>query len=404
MMFLSKKHGGMENGMQKYETIWTKKFILFLVMVAFYFLNNYMLNPVLVGYAGSLGGEGAIVGLISGAMSGVALFLTPVVGPLADRFDRKRLTMISFGLLLLANVISLFAPTTEILLAGRIIQGVGFAFASVVLATVVSTMFPNQTIGRAIGVYAAVQALAQVISPTGGILLRDAFGYKAVYVITIVLMTMCLIILLTIRDFGGKLPAREAGRRFSLNSIISVPGIPVALTSVICGFLLQIVTNYVDPFAQYTGHTAGVAFFYTVYALSLLLSRFAFSKAMDRLSLGAFAICCCPVTILAFWLIQVQTQAWVLLLGGVLCAIGLGTLQIVAQVALVKNVSASQKGVANSTYYIAMNLGHFLGGYIGGLWIEGAHAGSMFYYSMLCAVIPIAFALIFRRKYFASPA
>ena len=92
-----------------------------------------------------------------------------------------------------------------------------------------------------------------------------------------------------------------------------------------------------------------------------------------------------------------------MLLGGVLCAVGLGTLQIVAQVALVKNVPFNQKGVANSTYYIAMNLGHFLGGYIGGLWIEGSHADSMFYYSMIYAAIPVVCALVFKRKYFAPP-
>lgn len=75
--------------MREHKTIWTKKFILFLIMVAFYFLNNYMLNPILVGYANSMGGAGTIVGLISGAMSGVALFLTPVAGPFADRFNPK---------------------------------------------------------------------------------------------------------------------------------------------------------------------------------------------------------------------------------------------------------------------------------------------------------------------------
>lgn len=112
--------------MREHKTIWTKKFILFLIMVAFYFLNNYMLNPILVGYANSMGGAGTIVGLISGAMSGVALFLTPVAGPFADRFNRKTLTLISFSLLLIANVISFLAQTTQILLVGRIIQGIGF--------------------------------------------------------------------------------------------------------------------------------------------------------------------------------------------------------------------------------------------------------------------------------------
>ena len=47
--------------------------------------------------------------------------------------------------------------------------------------------------------------------------------------------------------------------------------------------------------------------------------------------------------------------------GVVLCAVGIGSMQTMSQVFLVKNAGADQRGVANSTYYMGMNLGHTLG-------------------------------------------
>ena len=317
--------------------IWTKKFYLFLIITALYFINNYMLNPIIAGYTSFLGGNGAIIGLISGAMSFVALILTPITGPLVDRFNRKLLAVLSFSLLLAANILFYITKNTEILLAARVIQGIGFSFASVVMSTSVSTMFPSKVVGKAISIYASVQALAQAIGPSIGLMVRNKLGYPSTFFLAMLLTIGCLVLTLLAQDFG-KMPEQPKTLRFRFNEIIAVNVLPLAITSVVSGFLLHIIQSYLDPVAELRGQTAGVSLFFTVYACAMLLSRVCLSNLMDRKSIGEFLIVCCPMIAVSFYLIQIQTNALILWLGGILCAVGLGTMQVMSQVSLVKNV------------------------------------------------------------------
>ena len=63
-----------ERFMNQKETIWRGDFLVFLLISLLYYINNYMLNRIIAGYSESLGGSGQMNGLISGAMSAVALF------------------------------------------------------------------------------------------------------------------------------------------------------------------------------------------------------------------------------------------------------------------------------------------------------------------------------------------
>ena len=389
-----------ERFMNQKETIWRGDFLVFLLISLLYYINNYMLNPIIAGYSESLGGSGQMIGLISGAMSAVALFFTPVSGPLADRLDRKKLAVFSFCLLLLANVGYTMAGNVCILFACRVIQGFGFSFSSVILSTVVSTMFDSAYVGKALSIYTMVQAVGQALGPSVGLMARDSLGYRLTFGIDVALMAVCLALILFSRNFGAK-PVRKGPFRISLDSIFLVRLLPVAVTCFVCGLVLHAIQSYLDPFAALTGHTAGVNVFFTVYAGALLVSRAALTRWMDRLSLGTFVLFCVPLTVLGLVTVQFQASWPVLQLGAVLCAVGIGSMQTISQVFLVKNAGADQRGVANSTYYMGMNLGHTLGGYLGGVWIAGSGAQWFFLYFIVFAVLPLLCALAFRRMYFS---
>ena len=61
-----------------------------LVMAAsfFFMFSTMFINPMINGYAKSLGASGAFAGVIVGVMSLVALFLRPLAGHLTDRYSR----------------------------------------------------------------------------------------------------------------------------------------------------------------------------------------------------------------------------------------------------------------------------------------------------------------------------
>ncbi|WP_136689528.1 sugar porter family MFS transporter [Halorhabdus amylolytica] len=87
--------------------------------------------------------EGIVVsGAMAGAATGAALG-----GRLADRIGRRRLIMLSAVVFFLGSFLMAVAPTVEILVAGRLIDGVAIGFASVVGPLYISEIAPPRIRG-----------------------------------------------------------------------------------------------------------------------------------------------------------------------------------------------------------------------------------------------------------------
>lgn len=82
--------------------------------------------------------SGAMVGAIVGAAFG---------GRLADRIGRRRLILLGAVLFFVGSFIMAVAPTVEILILGRLLDGIGIGFASVVGPLYISEMAPAKIRG-----------------------------------------------------------------------------------------------------------------------------------------------------------------------------------------------------------------------------------------------------------------
>ncbi|WP_333603753.1 MFS transporter, partial [Lactobacillus acetotolerans] len=90
--------------MSKKKTIYTKDVILVMAASFFFMFSTMFVNPLINGYAKSLGASSAFAGLIVGIMSIAAMFLRPVAGNMTDKFSKYRLSLIG-GILILIGVI-----------------------------------------------------------------------------------------------------------------------------------------------------------------------------------------------------------------------------------------------------------------------------------------------------------
>lgn len=68
--------------------------------------------------------EEAIQGILTWNFIGIC-FSGPLYGPISDSLGRKRPLMVALGLFLLGSILTIFAQNFEILLVGRILQGLG---------------------------------------------------------------------------------------------------------------------------------------------------------------------------------------------------------------------------------------------------------------------------------------
>lgn len=114
---------------------------------------------------------------------GYTLVLTVLVlnaGRVADRYGRARTYLVGSAAFTLASVFCALAPTSGLLIAGRVGQGIGAAFMFANSAALVTDAFPRSELGRALGINAMVVGAGLILGPIlGGWL--TGFGWRWVF-------------------------------------------------------------------------------------------------------------------------------------------------------------------------------------------------------------------------------
>ncbi|MBR8743696.1 MFS transporter [Nocardiopsis sp. MG754419] len=124
-----------------------------------------MVTPILQEVADGLDStpEVAASALTAYMIPFAALML--VSGTLAERWGRRRTIRVSLVVFVLACALCALAPTMELFLAARVLQGATNAFTTPLLLAAITDSVPRERLGRSMGRFAAWQAAGQAFSP-----------------------------------------------------------------------------------------------------------------------------------------------------------------------------------------------------------------------------------------------
>lgn len=149
------------------------------------FLEATVVNVALPKIGEDLGAD---VNGLQWIVNGYLLTLAALIllgGSLGDRFGRRRMFVIGVGWFTIASALCAIAPTIEVLVAARVLQGVGGALLTPGSLAIIEASFDRADRARAIGAWSALSGVSAALGPLLGGYLIDAVGWRAIFLINL---------------------------------------------------------------------------------------------------------------------------------------------------------------------------------------------------------------------------
>ncbi|MBW8762192.1 MAG: DHA2 family efflux MFS transporter permease subunit [Microbacterium sp.] len=138
---------------------------------------------------------------------------TPIWGKLADLVDRKILVQLSLVIFTVGTVIAGFSTDTNMLIAVRVIQGIGVGgLMSLVMIAVALIISPRER-GKYMGVVGGIMALGTIGGPLLGGLLTDVWGWRSNFFVGVPFAILALVLL----QFTLHLPKPQRDTKVSID-------------------------------------------------------------------------------------------------------------------------------------------------------------------------------------------
>ncbi|MDX5453472.1 MAG: MFS transporter, partial [Rhodococcus sp. (in: high G+C Gram-positive bacteria)] len=111
---------------------------------------------------------------------------TPIWGKLADLFNKKLLVQAAILVFVAGSIIAGFATNVPVLLAARVIQGIGMGGLTALVVAVIGSIIPPRERGRYSGYMGAVMAVSMSGGPIlGGVIVDSPLGWRWCFFISI---------------------------------------------------------------------------------------------------------------------------------------------------------------------------------------------------------------------------
>ena len=191
------------------------------------FLDGTVVNVALPAMGEDLNaGMAGLQWIVNGYMLMLAS-LVLLSGSLGDRLGRRRTYVVGVIWFAAASVVCAIAPNLEVMIAGRVLQGIGGALLTPGSLAILQTTFQHSDRGKAVGAWSGLTSVAAAVGPFVGGTLVDRGSWQLIFLLNVPLALAT--VLVTLRHVPETRDEEAAGKLDITGAILATLGL-AALT------------------------------------------------------------------------------------------------------------------------------------------------------------------------------
>ncbi|RCH56133.1 MFS transporter [Mucilaginibacter hurinus] len=324
-----------------------------------------MLIPELPAYLSSLGGA-EYKGLIIALFTLTAALSRPFSGKLTDTLGRVPVMAVGSLVCFLCGFLYPVLTAVSGFLFLRLFHGFSTGFKPTATAAYVADIVPQNRWGEAMGIHGICFSTGMALGPAIGSAITNWFSINVLFYTSSVLALLSIAILFNMKK------TLMHKQRFSLSmfnisrhDIIDLPVIPAGVVTLLGYMPYGVIVTIIPDWAAYLG-VANKGLFFMVFTVASLFIRFIAGRMSD--SYGRVQVIRTGLIITAMSLIVMAAYESFsgLMAGAVLFGIGGGIMSPAISAWTIDLASPDQRGKANATMYIALEVGIGLGALLAG--------------------------------------
>lgn len=373
------------------ERLWTRDFILLIVIAALASTAITTQMGTLPLYVESLGGSTAESGAIVGVLGISALIFRFPTGVMIDKYGRRIMLLIGLGILVVDFTLLNVFRTLMILFCLRFLQGIGNGMQTTATSTIAADLIPPRRLQVGLGYFSLAQVVPSAIGPMIGLAVVERFGYDALFVVGVALTAISLLLSLSlnvapVRGSGDvcQYPVKATGtvgasgadggaKQRVAGSLALLLRPSVVVPSAIMFVVFCAAAGVTAFIAQYAVelHIANVGTYFVVASLSTVVVRLVISPQLIRFPQPVIIAVSLVMVVVPFFLIAHANNLAVLLLAALLYGAGQANLQPMMNTLVLQGIEPGQRGRVTAFFSasgdVAYGGGAMLWGYVASL-------------------------------------
>ncbi|WP_165052927.1 MULTISPECIES: MFS transporter [unclassified Adlercreutzia] len=405
--------------------LWTRDFIVGTLVNFVLMVNYYMLMVVMTTYAMDAYAAPASLAAFCASIFIIGTLVARFAsGAIVERFGRKRILVTGACFEILFSCLYLSGAALPVLFAIRLLHGIAYGMCSTAITTVVTSLVPHERKGEGVGYYMLSVTLGSAVGPSIGIFVSTSFDFRLLFVLAAATAAAALLGALTLRvpkegaqgagaaaagaaaaAAGAKPGAQSAGADETRGAaaiasrVLELPVLPISLVCGLVFFGYSSLLTFLTPYAASLGLVQAASFFFVVYALIMFVTRPFTGRTFDRRGPRCVMVPAFLSFALGMVVLGLAHAGWMILLAALFLGFGVGTVQSSGLAMAVRATPDARLSLANSTFYICLDIGVGIGPVILGMLAPAVGYESLFLIMAAVAMVALGlFFLVERRK------